>query len=85
MDYRHELILLAETYAAATKRSVARISTLVRNDGKFFDKLKGGAGCTMDTYQSSLRWFSQNWPADTPWPESIARPTAETTPASAAE
>lgn len=83
MDYRGHLLSLAEAYAAATKRSLARVSTLVRNDGKFFDKLKEGKDCTMGTYQSSLQWFSDNWPTDTAWPEGVPRPAR--VPASAAE
>lgn len=75
MDYRIRLLLLAETYAAATNRSVPRIATLIRNDGKFFAGLKQGRGCTVDTYEDCLQWFSNNWPPDLRWPtEAVARP-----------
>lgn len=74
MDYRSRLTTLADRYARATNRSLARVSTLVRNDGKFFDRLKDGRGCTVDTYESSLQWFSDHWPAGEPWPKGIMRP-----------
>lgn len=77
MDYRQQLLKLADDYSAGTGRSLARVATLVRNDGKFFKRLKLGAGCTMDTYERSLKWFSEHWPEGADWPVGIERPINE--------
>ena len=77
MDYRANLLTVAKAYGHATNRSLARVSTLVRNDGKFFDRIEKGAGCTMATYGLCMRWFSKNWPAGAEWPEGVDRPTAD--------
>lgn len=73
MDYRRQLITLAETHAAATGRSVARTATLIFNDGKFFASLERGRACSVDNYLKAKAWFASHWPA-VPWPESVARP-----------
>jgi hypothetical protein len=77
MDYRTHLLDLAETYSAATGRSIARLSTICRNDGKFFKSLRGGAGCTMDTYCRTLNWFAVNWPPGVAWPKGVPRPEVD--------
>lgn len=77
MDYRTHLLTLARAYGDATHRSLARVSTLVRNDGKFFRRLNEGAGCTMDTYAKCLRWFADHWPHDRSWPDGVPRPAAD--------
>lgn len=73
MDYRIQLCTLAEAYAEATGRSVARVATIVHNQGQFFDGLSQGKACTVDTYMKVLRWFSENWPEDAAWPEGVPR------------
>ena len=77
MDYRSHILTLANAYCIATNRSLARVSTIVRNDGKFFRRLGEGAGCTMDTYAKCLRWFSEHWPEGLPWPDGVPRPAEE--------
>lgn len=77
MDYRSRLLLLAHTYCAAANLSMARVATLVHNQGAFFKRLEEGAGCTVDTYEKCLQWFSDHWPAETPWPEGVMRPAAK--------
>ena len=74
MDYRSRLLLVARTFATAERLSLARVSTKVRNDGKFFDRIEKGAGCTVDTFELVMRWFSDRWPEGVPWPEEVARP-----------
>ena len=43
---------------------------------KFFRDLRSGerSGCTLQTYERVLRWFSDHWPADLEWPSDIPRP-----------
>lgn len=74
MDFRDDLLRIARTYGEATNRSLARVSTLATNDGKFFRKIEAGSGCTVDRLNRILRWFSDNWPATVAWPEGVARP-----------
>lgn len=74
------LTTLAETYAAHLSLKLSTVSTYVRNDGKFFDRLKEGAGCTLKTASAVLGWFDENWPADLDWPAGIARPSAAAKP-----
>lgn len=74
MDYRTRLLMLARAYCAAQKISMARVATVVHDQGAFFKRLESGAGCTVDTYEKFLQWFSDNWPNAKAWPAEIARP-----------
>lgn len=75
MDYRETLLTVARAYSAAAGLSMARVSTLVRNDGKFFKRMEeSGAGCTMATYEAAMRWFAQHWPGTADWPAGADRP-----------
>ncbi|HEY4136467.1 MAG TPA: hypothetical protein VGO34_14780 [Alphaproteobacteria bacterium] len=47
---------------------------MVHNSGVFFARLRGGKGCSVDTYLKFKRWFFDNWPADVAWPEGVDRP-----------
>lgn len=68
------LVRLAEAYAGHLQLTLSTVSTYARNDGKFFDKLKGGASCTLKTASTVVQWFADNWPADLTWPKDIVRP-----------
>lgn len=68
------LVRLAEAYAQHLSLTLSTVSTYARNDGKFFDKLKGGAGCTVKTASIVMQWFADNWPEDLAWPKDISRP-----------
>ncbi|HEX2114218.1 MAG TPA: hypothetical protein VHM01_07415 [Alphaproteobacteria bacterium] len=74
MDYRDEMLTLARLYCQRTGLSLARIATLVRNQGAFFKHIEDGKGCTVDTYNKVMRWFAERWPNDLAWPEGIGRP-----------
>jgi len=75
MDARQQLLVLAHGYAAARGISLARVSTLVQNQGAFFKKIEAGeAGFTFATFDKCLRWFAANWPEGTAWPADIVRP-----------
>lgn len=74
MDWRTELISLAEAYSQATGRSEARVATIVANQGAFFKSLRAGGGCTVDTALKVKRWFHENWPAGLAWPVGVTLP-----------
>jgi hypothetical protein len=73
MDYRSQLITLAQEFGRLTKRSEARVATMVASRGTFFVHLRNGASCTVDTYLEVKRWFAENWPADAAWPAGVDR------------
>lgn len=85
MDYKTDLLAVARAFGNATSRSLARVSTMVRNDGKFFDRLERGAGCTMATYQICMQWFADNWPDAAAWPDGVARPGRTAAPTAPAD
>lgn len=64
MDYRNTLLEAADKHCRATGKSRSTLANLVANDGKFFDRIERGGGCTMDTFENVMRWFSEN-PAPT--------------------
>ena len=68
------IIGLADLYSGHKNISHWRVSFLVRGDGKFFDRLKCGGGCTVKTEKKIIQWFSDNWPHDLDWPTDIPRP-----------
>lgn len=74
MDSRSDLLTVAQAYSDATGRSLARIATLIHDQGAFFKKLHAGGSCTMETFDKAMLWFSERWPAETAWPDEIPRP-----------
>jgi hypothetical protein len=70
------LVNLAEAYAAHTGLKLSTVSTYAATDGKFFGRLKAGAGCTLRKAATLVDWFSDNWPEDLAWPAEVARPKA---------
>lgn len=72
------LVRLAEAYAEHLQLTLSTVSTYARSDGKFFGRLKAGAGCTLKTASTVVQWFSDNWPEDLAWPKDIARPSRGT-------
>jgi hypothetical protein len=72
---RDRLLLTARTFADARGLSLARVGTLVANDGKFFTRLAAGRDCTTGMFDKTLRWFAEQWPAELPWPEGVERPS----------
>lgn len=84
IDSRQPLLTVARAYSDASGRSLARVSHLIHNSSVLFKKLEEGGTCTLDTYDKAMRWFSDNWPAELPWPDGIVRPAPRTATASEA-
>jgi hypothetical protein len=71
------ILELAKTYASHTGRRLSTLGAYSVNDGKFFERLRNGGGCTLKTAARVLAWFAANWPADLEWPRHIPRPNAK--------
>ncbi len=69
-----EILKLAEAYASHTGRKVSTLGAYTVNDGKFFERLSKGGGCTLRTAARVVQWFADHWPADLEWPRHIPRP-----------
>lgn len=74
MDYRAQLVALVEAYAAAIGRSEATVANAIGRDSRFFVRMRAGKGCSVDTMNSVIAWFSDHWPDGLAWPEGIDRP-----------
>lgn len=70
------LLRLADAFCAATGRSKSRVATVIFNDGKKFGLIEAGGDVGTKVFERALRWFADNWPADTAWPEGVDRPAA---------
>ena len=73
MDYRHNLIVLAERMGAARGISEARVANLAGCDGNFFSRLRKGRSCRVDTMLRLAQYFSDNWPENASWPDGVER------------
>ncbi|ALF02141.1 hypothetical protein vBPeaSP1_050 [Pelagibaca phage vB_PeaS-P1] len=52
------------------------MSTYALGDGKRLRLYrKGKADMTTARLAKTIRWFSENWPADLEWPQDIPRPS----------
>jgi hypothetical protein len=68
MGYREQLLALVSAFAAATGRSEARIANLAGRDSRFFQRMREGKTCHVDTLHRVIEWFRANWPAGAEWP-----------------
>lgn len=70
MSYETALLKVADAYAAEVAAhggpSLARVATIVVNRGSFFDRLRGGGGCSSRNLDRMFEWFRtpDNWPAN---------------------
>lgn len=69
-----ELLMLARAYAAEQDINFKTVSSRVFNDGKKLDAIAAGGDLYSARLNKAVRWFSDHWPSDLPWPEGIARP-----------
>lgn len=65
---------LRDAYCAHAGLKPSTVGAYAVNDGKFFQRIEGGGGCTVATAEKVGHWFSENWPVDLQWPRSIPRP-----------
>lgn len=70
-----QLLKLAKVFASHRGLSLSTVSTYAANDGKFFNSLATGSGCTIKRAAALLAWFDQNWDRDLAWPSDIPRPS----------
>jgi hypothetical protein len=82
------IISVATAYCEANRLSLARVSTVVFNDGKALTRLAAGGDLTTRSFERAMAWFSANWPEGLAWPDGVERPasdaaTADTLPAAA--
>lgn len=68
------LTILAEAYSAHRGLKLSTVGVYAVNDGKFFDRIKAGGGCTIRTAEKVMSWFGDVYPADLEWPREIPRP-----------
>ena len=61
-------------FEAASPLAGTTIWARAVGDARFLDRLESGAGFTVKTYDRAMRWFSDNWPTHSNWPEGVERP-----------
>lgn len=60
MTLREKLISDAEAFCETRKISLARLATIVVNDGKFFTRLAAGGDCTTSVYERFQAHFADS-------------------------
>lgn len=65
------LLLIAETYAKATGKSLAAVSKEFYGNGDFFQELRANERSisVRQMLGPMLQKFRDNWPPNTPWPQ----------------
>lgn len=65
MDLTTHLLKTAKAYAQSRNISMARLSTIVMDDGKFFARIEAGKTLTVKTYEKVLAKFvEQGFPVE---------------------
>ena len=62
MDYRNTLLDAADKWVKATGLSRATLGNRAAKDNRFFDRIEGGGGCTVDTFEKVMGWLKDNTP-----------------------
>lgn len=69
-----QLSIVAQAYAKATGKSLARTSTLIFNGGSRLTAIIEGGDLNTRSFEKAMGWFSENWPEAVDWPIGIQRP-----------
>jgi hypothetical protein len=72
MDLRTDLLRLVTAYTTFVGDfSEERVSRAIYGNSTLFNKLRAGEGCTIDTFQVGIQYFSDRWPAGLEWPADL--------------
>lgn len=75
-DLAH-ILALADRYLEATGIKEVTLSHRIFGDSKKLTALRDGADITVSRFNTSLEWFSANWPDGADWPSEVYRPHPE--------
>lgn len=64
MNYKDTILKAVKSYCEKTGREPGGVANIIVNDGKFFDRLESGGGCTMATYEKVMSWFAEHTPTE---------------------
>jgi len=72
-----DLLALATAYAAAEGISISTAGVRATGDGTLFVRIQQGhdSSFTVRKFDEAVKFFDENWPACTPWPKGVARPS----------
>ena len=73
LDKSH-LLALADEYQRVTEVSDTTLSSRIFDDGKKLPLLRGDGDLSTKRFNSTLQWFSDNWPDAAVWPRHVQRP-----------
>jgi len=69
------LLRVADRFiAVGHPASLSGLGIKIANDHKFLLRIKGGAACSVPSYEKAMAWLSDNWPEGAEWPAEVARP-----------
>ncbi|WP_439398987.1 hypothetical protein ACRQ5Q_16705 [Bradyrhizobium sp. PMVTL-01] len=77
MDSIDSLLKVARAYAAAEGIDLSTASWRALGDTKKLSAMEQGADIQVRRFEKTMSWFSDNWPANTEWPEGIERPARQ--------
>ena len=69
------LVALVELFAEHTGRSAGTVSRLATGSGDTIVRLRRGSTITSRRMERALRYLSDNWPEDLPWPDRTDEPS----------
>jgi hypothetical protein len=81
MNALSDLFSLADSYSAATGLADGTVSERVLKGGNRLRDLRAKkSDIGVRRLELAIQWFSDNWPADTKWPDGIDRPKSGGSP-----
>lgn len=70
-----QLLTVARAYGAAGDLDLSTVSWRCMGDTKKLGAIERGADIQVRRLERTMRWFSDNWPADLTWPGDVPRPS----------
>jgi hypothetical protein len=73
-ELKDNLRTVGGLFCSKTKLAPSTVWARAAKDARFLSRVESGKGFTVKTYDTAIRWFSDNWPADMDWPVGVERP-----------
>lgn len=76
-ELKRHILACAQQYSAALGIPITTALRRANDTSGFYGTLIGSKTFTVRLYDRTMLWFSENWPKNTPWPEKVPRPKAQ--------